>query len=90
MKTLTLLALVLLSGCVELPDRLDTLADTGREFATVHPVVTGAALMAARAALHKPQHLLLMCDPRCRLGSNSPPGAVAAGRTVFPARNPPR
>jgi hypothetical protein len=85
MKVLTL-SVFLLSGCAEMPDRLDMLADTGREFAIVHPVVTGAALMAARAALHKPQHLLVMCDPRCRVGSNPPPGAAAAGRVGFPAR----
>jgi hypothetical protein len=83
MKALTLLAL-LLSGCAELPDRLDALSDSGREFATVHPFVTGAALMAARAALRKPQHLGLTCNPRCRLGSNPPP--AAASPSGFPRR----
>jgi hypothetical protein len=84
MKTLTLLAVVLLSGCAELPDRLDAFADAGREFAAVHPAVTGAALMAARVALRKPQHLRVMCDPHCRLGSSPPP------RAGIPAPFPPR
>lgn len=89
MKALALLT-VLLGGCAGLPDRLDALADTGREFAVMHPAVTGAALMAARAALRKPQHLGVMCNPRCRLGSSPSPGAVAVGRVGFPPRYPPR
>lgn len=79
MKALALLLCsTWLSGCAEMPDRLDALADAGRSFAVVHPAVTGAALIAARAALHKPQHLGLMCNPRCRVGSSAPP-AMAAG-----------
>lgn len=50
----------------------------------MHPAVTGAALMAARAALRKPQHLRVMCNPHCRLGSNPPP------RAGIPALFPPR
>lgn len=76
MKALALaLATVVLSGCAEMPDRLDALADAGRNFAVVHPAVSGAALIAARAALHKPQHLRVMCNPRCRLGSSPGPAA---------------
>jgi hypothetical protein len=48
----------LTAGCAEFPDRLDNLADAGREFAVVHPVVT-------RTALRKPQHLRLECDSHC-------------------------
>jgi hypothetical protein len=88
MKALALMT-VFFSGCAGLPDRLDALADTGREFAVVHPVVTGAALMAARAALHKPQHLGVVCNPRCRVGSSPSPGAVAVGRVALLARYPP-
>lgn len=74
-----LLTTVLLGGCAELPDRLDALADRSREFAVLHPVVTGGALMAARAALHKPQHLGVLCNPHCRLASNPVSTAVAPG-----------
>jgi hypothetical protein len=81
-KALALLS-VLLSGCAGLPDRLDALADAGREFAVVHPLATRAALIAARAALHKPQHLRVMCNPHCRLGSDPPPRGGAVG---FPRR----
>lgn len=70
MKVLVVLS-VLLSGCAGIPDRLDALADAGRDFTVVHPALTGAALIAARAALHKPQHVAVMCDPRCRFGGNS-------------------
>lgn len=77
-----LLATVLLGGCVELPERLDALADSSREFAVVHPVVTGAALMAARAALHKPQHVGVVCNPHCGLASN--PG-IDGGRVRLAA-----
>lgn len=83
MKALALLS-VLLSGCAELPDRLDALADAGREFAVVHPAVTGAALVAARAALHKPQHLGVMCNPHCKLGNGRPPPAVVPA--ILPRR----
>ena len=79
MKALALLLCVTwLGGCAEMPDRLDALADAGRDFAVVHPAVTGAAVIAARAALHKPQHLGLMCNPRCRVGNSAPP-AIAVG-----------
>ena len=61
-----LLGLITLTeGCAELPDRLDNLADAGREFAVVHPVITRTALAAARAALRKPQHLRVVCAPHC-------------------------
>jgi hypothetical protein len=55
----------LAEGCAELPDRLDNLADAGREFAVGHPVMSRAALVAARAALRKPQHLRVVCDTHC-------------------------
>jgi len=66
LKALLLLA-TLLGGCAELPDRLDGIADAARQFAVVHPAMTGTALVAVRGALHRPQHLGLVCDPRCRL-----------------------
>ncbi len=53
------------SGCAELPDRLDNLADAGREFAVAHPMVSRTALIAARAALRKPQHLRVVCESEC-------------------------
>ncbi len=63
---LLLAGLISLSGgCAELPDRLDNLADAGRDFALTHPTVTRAALVAARAALRKPQNVRLVCDPEC-------------------------
>src|SRR5207302_8958817 len=83
LKALALMA-ALLSGCAGIPDRLDAFADAGREFAVVHPALTGAALSAARAALRKPQHLRVMCNPHCRLGSNPPPGAGVSA--AFPPR----
>jgi hypothetical protein len=55
----------LTGGCAEFPDRLDNLADAGREFAVVHPVMTRTALVAARVALRKPQHLRVECDTHC-------------------------
>ena len=82
MKALALLS-VLLSGCAEMPDRLDALADAGRDFAVVHPAMTGAALIAARAALRKPQHLAVMCNPRCQFGGHPAP---AAASPVLPRR----
>ena len=57
--------LALTEGCAELPDRLDNMADAGREFATAHPVLSRTALAAARAALRKPQRLRVVCDTRC-------------------------
>jgi len=66
LKALLLLA-ALLGGCADLPDRLDGIADAARQFALVHPAMTGTALVAARSALHRPQHLGLVCSPRCRL-----------------------
>ena len=85
MKALALLS-VLLCGCAEFPDRLDALADASREFAAVHPAVTGAALIAARAALHKPQHLAVICDPHCRLGGHPAPAAAPAAVPSWPRR----
>jgi hypothetical protein len=52
-------------GCAELPDRLDNLADAGREFAVAHPAVGRTMLIATRAALRKPQHLRVVCDSQC-------------------------
>ena len=75
----------LLGGCAGIPDRLDAFADAGREFAVVHPALTGAALIAARAALRKPQHLRVMCNPHCRLGGNPPPPRAGVS-AVFPPR----
>jgi hypothetical protein len=83
MRAFALVA-ALLCGCAGIPDRLDAFADASREFAAVHPAVTGAALMAARVALRKPQHLRVICSPHCRLGSNPPP------RAGIPAPFPPR
>jgi hypothetical protein len=83
MKAFALVA-ALLSGCAGIPDRLDAFADASREFAAVHPAVTGAALMAARVALRKPQHLRVICSPHCRLGSSPPPPAGISA--PFPAR----
>ena len=57
--------MALTEGCAELPDRLDNLADAGREFAVAHPAMSRTALIAARAALRKPQHLRVVCDPHC-------------------------
>jgi hypothetical protein len=57
--------MILAGGCAELPDRLDSLADAGRDFARVHPTATRAALVAARAALRKPQNLRLVCEAEC-------------------------
>jgi len=66
LSTALLLGLMaLMEGCAELPDRLDNLADAGREFAAGHPVVSRAALVAARAALRKPQRVRIVCDPHC-------------------------
>jgi hypothetical protein len=66
MGALLLTGLVsLCGGCAELPDRLDNLADAGRDFALVHPTVTRTALVAARAALRKPENFRLVCDPEC-------------------------
>src|SRR5204863_1599949 len=72
LKALALMA-ALLGGCAGIPDRLDAFADAGREFAVVHPALTGAALIDAPAALRKPQHLRVMCNPHSRLGSTPPP-----------------
>jgi hypothetical protein len=83
MRAFALVA-ALLSGCAGIPDRLDAFADASREFAAVHPALTGAALMAARVALRKPQHLRVICSPHCRLGSNPPPRAGIPA--PFPAR----
>ena len=58
-------AAALMGGCAELPDRLDNLADAGRDFAVSHPLMGRTAVMAARAALRKPQHVRLVCDPQC-------------------------
>jgi hypothetical protein len=49
----------------------------------MHPALTAAALIAARAALCKPQHLRVMCNPRCRLGGNPAP---AVGPPLWPHR----
>jgi hypothetical protein len=69
----------LLSACADLPDRLDNLADAGRTFAVVHPVMTRTAVFAARAALRKPQQLRFVCSPRCRVE------AGAGRRALVPA-----
>ncbi|HET7756599.1 MAG TPA: hypothetical protein VFK87_05020 [Steroidobacteraceae bacterium] len=61
----------LLCACAELPDRLDNLADAGRRFAIVHPLMTRTAVFAARAALRKPQHLRFVCSPSCRIEAGS-------------------
>ena len=74
MRALLLLS-VLVGGCANLPDRLDGLADAARQFAVVHPAMTGTALIAARGALHRPQHLGLVCNPRCRLTGFPSPAA---------------
>jgi hypothetical protein len=66
MRALVLLA-VLLYGCADIPDRLDAVADAARQFAVVHPAMATMALLAARTALHRPQHLGLACNPHCRL-----------------------
>jgi hypothetical protein len=75
-----LLLAALLGGCADLPDRLDGIADAARQFAVVHPAMTGTALVAARTALHRPQHLGLMCNPRCRLTGFPSPSPSAHPR----------
>src|SRR5205085_1130370 len=82
--SIAVMGAALLGGCAGIPDRLDAFADAGREFAVVHPALTGAALIAARAALRKPQHLRVMCNPHCRLGSSPPPRAGVSA--AFPPR----
>jgi hypothetical protein len=78
---------VLAGGCAELPDRLDNFADASRAFAIAHPVLTETALFSARAALRKPQHLALVCQPRCQLATGSGSGSVKAPNRLNLNRN---
>jgi len=69
---------VLLHGCADIPDRLDGVADAARRFALVHPAMATTALLAARTALHRPQHLGLVCSPHCRLTGFPSPSASSS------------